>query len=365
MFRTWLRTGFTLVELLVVIAIIGVLVALLLPAVQAAREAARRMQCSNNMKQFGLALHNYHDVHKKLPALGYFGNPGIGLGANIRYAYTFAILPYFEQQPLYDAYNAQARPSGPGLPDPWRTGAQGVIPAAWVNQYWRVDIPAFRCPSDKAPTNRGESPSLINYKGSLGDDYHQNHFQPSDNRDNRGIFQVNRWLPMAEINDGTTNTVMIGEMVAGGAPNEVLGGVALNMQSWNPAACLARKDPTNPRLITNPVRADFRPTGGRAMDGRPYFTGFVTMIPPNGPSCHWGGVDGNEHMGTASSYHPGGAQVTMADGSVQFISQTINTGNLAVNDWNSAADNNRGGPSPYGVWGALGSRAGGESVTLP
>jgi prepilin-type processing-associated H-X9-DG protein len=201
----------------------------------------------------------------------------------------------------------------------------------------------------------------LNYKVCVGDDYHQNHFRPDQSsRDNRGIFQNNRWVGFGAIPDGTSNTVMFGEAVSGGAPDDILGGVALNMQAWNPAACLARISPTNRRKLTAPVRADFRPTGGRAWDGRPYFAGFATLIAPNGPSCHWGGVDGNEHMGTLSSYHTGGGQVAMADGSVHFISGSIDTGNLAIDDVPTP-----GGQSPYGVWGALGSRAGGEAASLP
>ena len=117
-----------------------------------------------------------------------------------------------------------------------------------------------------------------------------------------------------------------------------------------------RVDPTTKRL-TAPTREEFRPVGGRAWDGRPYFVGFATMIAPNGPSCHWGGVDGNEHLGTLSSFHPGGGQVGMADGSVAFISETINVGNQAVDDIQNPT-----GPSNYGVWGVLGSKYGSESV---
>jgi len=361
MSQRW-RPGFTLVELLVVIAIIGILVALLLPAVQAAREAARRMQCSNNMKQLGLAMHNYHDSYKKFPALGYIGNgtgnAGIGVG-NWPYSWAIAILPYVEQQPLYDRFQGQARPAGPGLPTPW-----SMANNAWENENWKKDIPAYRCPSDPPPTNRAESPALLNYKACVGDDYHQNHFRPNQSsRDNRGIFQINRWLDMAYIKDGTSSTVLLGEMVSGGDARDVLGGVAVNIQQWNPAACLAVVDPANPKRILGSVavRADFRPTGGRAWDGRPYFVGFATMVAPNGPSCHWGGVDGNEHMGTLSSFHPGGGQVTYADGSVQFVSKTIDVGNQAIDD----IPNPAGRPSPYGVWGALGSRGGGEAVNYP
>jgi prepilin-type N-terminal cleavage/methylation domain-containing protein len=352
--------GFTLVELLVVIAIIGILVGLLLPAVQAAREAARRMQCSNNLKQLGLAALNYESATKRLPALGHSGNgpganPGFGVGGGWPYAWTFGILPYIEQTALHANFMAQARPGGPGLPTPWSTANN-----AWENANWKAQVPSFVCPSDTPPTNRGESPSLLNYKACLGDDYHQNHFRPDQGRDNRGMFQIQRYLSLGAVPDGLSNTIMFGEAVGGGAPNDIRGGVALNMQAWNPAACLARIDPVTRRL-TAPVRADFRPTGGRAWDARPYFCGFTTIMAPNGPSCHWGGVDGNEHMGALSSFHTGGANVSRGDGSVQFISQSIDTGNQTVNDIDSPGSR----PSPYGVWGAMGSRSGGEAVSNP
>ncbi|MCH5372785.1 MAG: DUF1559 domain-containing protein, partial [Planctomycetes bacterium] len=149
------------------------------------------------------------------------------------------------------------------------------------------------------------------------------------------------------------------EMATGGDRYDVRSGVAVHMQSWNPAACLARLDPVT-RKLTDPVREQYRPSGGRAFDGRPYFVGFSTMVGPNGPSCQWGDVDGNEHMGTLSSWHPGGAHVALADGTVRFINENIDTGNQAVDDvpdptWES----------PWGVWGALGSKSGRESVTVP
>ncbi len=359
------RKGFTLVELLVVIAIIGILVGLLLPAVQAAREAARRMQCSNNLKQLQLAILNYESTYKRLPALGYIGrrgNPGIGRG-NWPYSYTMQILPFIEQSNLYNAHQSLAKPGGRGLPTPWSHEPGHFVDdteRAWAAQNWLVDIPTLICPSDTPPTDRRESPSLINYKVCVGDDYHQNHFTPDQaGRDNRGIYQRNRWLKMSGIVDGTSNTISLGERVAGGNPRDILGGVALNMRAWNPASCYARIDPNNPRQLTGRVRAGFRPTGGRAWDGRPYFVGFATMVKPNGPSCHWGGVDGNEDMSPPSSRHTGGVQVAMADGSVHFVSENIDTGNPLAN---SVA--NPSGPSDYGVWGALGSKDGGEVAQI-
>lgn len=342
--------GFTLVELLVVIAIIGILIALLLPAVQAAREAARRSSCTNNMKQLGLAMHNHHDTFQELPPLGNHQKDG-DWGGGRRYAYTIYILPYIEQSNLYDAIMAKARSSS--LPSPWSTSNN-----TWQNANWKVDIDGFICPSDPPPTDRGESPSLLNYKVCVGDDYHQNHFRPNQSgRDNRGVFQTDRKLNFASVTDGLSNTVMVGEVAGGGGPTDLKGGVALDQQAWNPQACSARYDAAAKKL-TGKVRANFRPTSGRAWDGRPYFVGFATMVGPNGPSCHWGGVDGNEHMGTLSSYHPGGGNVTMSDGSVRFINENIDVGNQAKDDSASPS-----GQSAYGVWGAIGSRNGGETAS--
>lgn len=316
------------------------------------------MQCTNNVKQLSLASLNYESAHKVFHALGHSGGgggaPGMGSSDGMVYSWTMAILPYIEQAPLQEAFNARARPNGVGLPVPWDTGND-----AWLNQYWKLKIPSFLCPSDSPPTS-GEIPCILNYRASVGDDYHQNHFRPDQGRDNRGIFQLNRYLGMGAITDGTSNTILFGESISGGAPNDVLGGVALLMQSWAPAGCIARIDPANRRTITAPVRADFRPPGGRAWDGRPYFSAVATMVPPNGPSCHWGDVDGNEHMATLSSRHTGGAIVGLCDGSVRFLSQNISAGDPSIPDVEAPGSRQ----SPWGVLGALGSRSGGESFSI-
>lgn len=207
------RSGFTLVELLVVIAIIGVLVALLLPAVQSAREAARRMKCQNNLKQFGLALHNYHDTFNRMPAAYYrawptsngstFGTPGWGWGA--------MILPRIEQQALYEVMN----------PGTLRLDGNAVTktPA-------QTPLPMFRCPSDTGPktnANRGNY-GTSNYVAVFGALYDQASVGQavvagSVSNANTGIFGPNSGVRLAEIQDGTSNTIMIGEMCYG--PNGV------------------------------------------------------------------------------------------------------------------------------------------------
>lgn len=367
-----MKRGFTLVELLVVIAIIGILVGLLLPAVQAAREAARRMQCSNNLKQIALAMMNYESASKKFPALGVLlrgQRPG-----NLYYGWPIAILPYEEQTPRYNAIMAQMSLAGASgrLPSPWNETNSGsrlsgdAVVDAWMRQNWSTDIPSHICPSDPGPQTRVESPSLLNYKGCVGDDYGRNHWSNPNmgtpNVLNRGVFQCDRWLSMSALTDGTSNTVLLGETVGAGPGNTVLGGVALDFRDSSVAACLARVNPANPRLLTGTTRVDFRPTTGRAWDGRPYFTGFATMVAPNGPSCTWSNPDGNEMMGTLQSFHTGGGQIARADGSVTFISQSIDTGNINFVD---PFDTNVPGVSPWGVWGAMGSTGGGETVAQP
>jgi prepilin-type N-terminal cleavage/methylation domain-containing protein len=171
------RTGFTLVELLVVIAIIGILVALLLPAVQAAREAARRMQCGNNQKQFGLAMHNYHDVYKKFP-YGVLRFDNTAAGGNVdswassQITWIGRLLPYLEQQPLYDRINFSLHPG---------TGNTAVI-----NQ----ELPFVRCPSDrriKAINSRAPT----NYVGCIGHIDQPNFSSGKPNQGMMLIFQTN------------------------------------------------------------------------------------------------------------------------------------------------------------------------------
>jgi prepilin-type N-terminal cleavage/methylation domain-containing protein/prepilin-type processing-associated H-X9-DG protein len=356
--------GFTLVELLVVIAIIGILVGLLLPAVQAAREAARRMQCSNNLKQLALSALNYESATKRLPSLGLrgggcSGQPGLGVNVAV-YSWTFAVLPYMEQTALQAGIDARSRPTASGLPDPWAITSTDPVMGPFISNFWNKSIPSFQCPSDGPPADRQWSPSILNYKASVGDRYSANEQLACNGagRDNRGIFQLNRWLNLGSISDGTSNTIMFSETVGSGAPDDVLGGVAVNMQSVVPAVCLARVS-GSPRKLTAPVRHTGRAVTIMAWDGRPYYSAVCTIIPPNGPVCQWGAADSAGNLSTAQSRHTGGVQIARADGSVQFVSQSVDSGDQTVAD-----SVNTSGPSAYGVWGAMGSRNGGEVANV-
>jgi prepilin-type N-terminal cleavage/methylation domain-containing protein len=360
------RPAFTLVELLVVIAIIGVLVALLLPAVQAAREAARRSSCANNLKQLGLALHNYHDTYNAFPARqGGSGNRCDGelepCDSNwnhmrMRMSGIVPLLPYIEQQPLYDAIS---------MNDSQGTGPFG--PPPWFNHYtWRrVAISTIRCPSDNYRRPLGQTQS-VNYRFSAGDSIGINAgANPvpgfGESNQSRGMFTLYGYRRMADITDGLSNTVAMSErMVA--QPNlwSVRSAVALNVAMTSPADCGVLRGQGDRYL--DGTSLGMGDSGARWGDGAMYFAGFNTMLPPNSPACNTGndGAHWNWGVWSPSSNHPGGVHVLLGDASVRFMSETVDTGNLTV-----AFPGPGTQFSPYGVWGALGSIRGAETVSLP
>ncbi|MDR0337976.1 MAG: DUF1559 domain-containing protein [Planctomycetaceae bacterium] len=376
-------SGFTLVELLVVIAIIGVLIALLLPAVQAAREAARRMQCANQVKQLSISLHNYHDVHQSFPAGG-----ALFLGSSSRYSAFFALLPFVEQQPVYDAYVGALQASvaaGVTAIAPWMSSGTASVPAAAgtiFDQTTRMQIGTFLCPSD--PNKQKPSandPGRISYtisSGDWADAAGAGAGTSASNLNPRSIFIYGCfWRTMATITDGTSNTIVFSEKAIGGIAGirKLRGGIAY--VSGNPLdglptsattcsvnACLEVRDKDEfGSTVTDTNLGGSNNVGRSWLDGTVVRSGFSTIVPPNSPSC--GAQDGttgsvrehNRAMPAASSYHSGGVQVGLGDGSVRFISETINAKTTGGVDF--CVTN---GESPFGVWGALGSVNGGESA---
>ena len=430
--------GFTLVELLVVIAIIGMLIALLLPAVQAAREAARRMQCSNHMKQWALALHTHHDALNNFPAgcgdLHYFA-PAIG-------ATTF-LFPYMEQTPFWDLLvnyaqtdSAKAQlgilPPDAGSIDltinlPLACGAEDPddeVGATTAGQL-RLTLAEMRpvsyllCPSDgnakkMHPLFNGaqiqgssimpcsgdaiEHNAIGDLEASLlqanDDDRLLDHdsgvilkMLPYTPTASRGMFMPFTKKTMGAATDGTSNTIAASESCASateGGGNEIKGGINLpGSYVETPDGCLATRHPTMRTRIQFPSAYHFR--------GQLFIFGigaarFTTILPPNSPSCFvaevstihtmlesfgFGMATLNHGMFAPSSNHTGGVNAAYLDGSVRFVSDSIEcmTQGYSYADYNPTPGAYKFGPQPsggslYGVWGALGTPSGGESKAL-
>ncbi len=398
-------TGFTLVELLVVIAIIGILVGLLLPAVQAAREAARRMSCSNNFKNIGLALHNYHSAYKRLGAQsgGTFhatsnGNPG---GTNLtdtnrrRLSWLVGITPFIEQQGLWSDISNPKDSNGDGTldysamgPRPWDTGYRP----------WMTEVPTFRCPSDPGTglpamgrtnyaANIGDSTDWVNWGfwRFQGGSWNQGHIQKA-NASNRGFFYNRREMRFRDILDGLSNTIAAGEIATDLGDYDVrtkpLLRIGWNTIHNNPSACRDDSTPLidperpqfwHPNVPRNNSGKNVRNAGwGRGFrwcDSVPTYTSVTTILPPNKEVCLGGNGDFDTGVLPPSSRHQGGAHVLMGDGAVIFMTDSVEAGdsrhpvvriNGGINS--SYPGTVAGSKSPYGLWGALGTRAASETI---
>ena len=295
-----IRKGFTLVELLVVIAIIGILVGLLLPAVQAAREAARRMQCGNNLKQFGLAFHNYESANKRLPA----GRaPGSSMSAHA------ALLPYMELNTVYALIDFNVA----------STHVNNTAALA-------VNIPTFLCPSDPVSnipifgwagtnyrTNQGSGIANSIPSTVAGD---PNFGFPAPN----GPMIPNTFLPMGSITDGLSNTAAFSEHGKGDFSNAV----SSITDTFRPGTFPANADEAIRDCaavnISNLAQQGNSNVGGPWLTGGHSATNYFHATPPQSRSCMF---PPQRIATTAKSYHTGGVQVARCDGSVTFIANAI------------------------------------------
>ena len=304
------KRGFTLVELLVVIAIIGVLVALLLPAVQAAREAARRAQCVNNLKQLGIGMQNYHDIHRQFPV----GNVSCCWGT-----WQMAILPFIEQQQLADLYQFIPKDEDVFLPEyKYDSGEDSDTPPITNMLVVQARIGTLTCPSDE--------PQVVERKNDQGDDLvitfhsyavnygntnhigfdHHGPFSPEWVPHLRGPFIGHDWDPVhpgtevafREITDGLSNTILAAEVIQG------QNGDRRGLTWWGWSAGFETYD------LPNATGPDFMQGG-------------VDCVPedPN-PPCSGSSV-ANRFKAAARSRHPSGVNVVMCDGSVHFVTDSI------------------------------------------
>jgi prepilin-type N-terminal cleavage/methylation domain-containing protein/prepilin-type processing-associated H-X9-DG protein len=347
--KTRSRFGFTLIELLVVIAIIAVLIALLLPAVQAAREAARRAQCVNNLKQIGLALHNYHSTQNTFPmGQSLSWNPSYGgIGGWAPWSVHALLLPYLEQTPLYNAANFNFT-AGPD--DPTANAINSTV--------YLTRIGGFLCPSD-GPAGTAY---ICSYRGSIGTTV----VQGIPSKQVSGIFSMsslknnyggaNPTIGLNYVTDGASNTIAFGEAMVGidGRGNAHPGnGMSLPTKSttnfnkdWDgqdveqkPAASLAAAlQQCNDFWKTKPPGSSWG-SGMKERGGWYWAVGartmtlFDTVLPPNISQYPWNHcelsgcascVPNEAQFVNASSYHSGGANFTFADGSVKFVKATVN-----------------------------------------
>jgi prepilin-type N-terminal cleavage/methylation domain-containing protein/prepilin-type processing-associated H-X9-DG protein len=321
------RRAFTLIELLVVITVILILIGLLLPAVQSAREAARRIKCVNNLKQLGLASHNFHQANSSLP-------PGASLAPG-QASSLILMSAYLEQSVIYNAFNFLSDVS--------------TSPANFTAR--TVNIDTFVCPSDPSsgsytdPFRPAVGMGVSNYFGNLGTSgwvYDQYNGQVK-NSTYSGVFSYGSSTRLGDITDGTSNTALFAEIRRGARPrDDMLDATILLPPAWGPGTAS-----TNPSNLKPPPACNTMLTQTYNFTGLQYQRGFVLTalythtVPPNskGRDCIINLTFDQAHVASRSD-HPGGVNVAMADGSVRFIGDRIQ----------------------MQVWRSLGTRAGSEII---
>jgi prepilin-type N-terminal cleavage/methylation domain-containing protein/prepilin-type processing-associated H-X9-DG protein len=322
------RWAFTLIELLVVVAIIGILVALMLPAIQAAREAAWRNSCKNNMKQLGLAMHTFHDTIRYLPSPGDSRTSAAGQGSQWAYSAQAKLLPYLEDKALQSLINfSEPLMQGSG-------GSQTINPVQQVAAAF--EAATFLCPSDGGATQFHANSAVWagnNYMLNAGTG--QPDFAFTKQLD--GIIWYGSDVRLGQITDGLSKTMMWSEAIRG---NDITTNSSQPIDPLRQHISFGGQGPVDDSTCQSPTRwAGSR--GSAWIWGREFNTAFNTHEKPNSvkADCARSGAG----FYTARSFHPGGVNVGLCDGSVNFVTNDIE----------------------LGVWQALSTRSGAEMVSWP
>ena len=306
---SYLRScGFTIIEVLVVIAVIGILVALLLPAVQRAREASRNIQCRNNLKQIGLALNQYETTFYAYP----FGVGGGGPpGGEPRWSAQSQILAYLDQRLVFDAINFSGVP---WLHDP--------VYSPMNRTALTTGISTYLCPSDATFPRDPLGMAANSYRacaGTLPMNLEKDYTTPTRKGKNTGVFWYQSAVRQAEIRDGLSNTAFFSERCIGSYQmSDPLSGYYIARNSIN--ACIAASLP-GVRFFQD----EFELSGERWGDGDDFYTRYHHILPPQSNSCLLGCAQdyGCPNVITATSRHPSGVNLLLGDGSVRFVNRSV------------------------------------------
>ncbi len=345
------RRGFTLIELLVVIAIIGVLIALLLPAVQSAREAARRAQCTNNLKQLALAVHNYADQNQVFPSMSMY--PHVSSESwGWSFGWPLAILPQMEQTPVFNAFNFSCGIFG-------NAGGAGLTVANTTVGYLQMGY--LLCPSDGSKVRPGNPYGSTNYVGNYGGPGIMSQYSGTIVPHSGATSHKNAGpVGFESIRDGSSNTALFSERLRG------IGGGAMALNSPDakraifPASTGAANDTNNATLALGFINS-CKGLPGTTMSVNQHGSGYVWIASypwhiavnsylhagtPNSTSCSnpnegWLTYPGPGGSAPPTSYHSGGVNIAFSDGSVRFVKDSVNLTTF---------------------W-ALGTRNGGEAVS--
>lgn len=350
------RQGFTLVELFFVITLIAILVGMLLPAVRSVRGPARRTACANNVRQLGLAALNYESAHMHFPSA-----LGVG-GADVepspeaakRMSGLVSLLPFLEQNAMWSEISQPSQFGNveyPAFPDP----VAGDYPP------WQWQIEAFLCPS--GAFDDIEDAGSKSYAFCIGDRARQIHQGDTV----RGIYNANRKTTLGEITDGCSNTIAMAEIASVSGARNAKCEFAINQPIEmldQPSRCFELLETGSSVRLREDVIVGAKNRGGRWADGAAGIGMFNTILPPNSLNIAIGSDAMSDGLFSAGGFHTGGINAVRADGSVSFIRDDIDTGDLKQPTLlpEQIAKAEGPVPSPYGVWGALGTAAGEEEV---